>query len=140
MADTADPQPATPANTIPATKAQKALDHYRTRIESLKANHLTLKAEIDKIAKDLGGLGQKVGDPLNLIRPIIDEDLIEKAVEALKNGGLNVKAFQMALGIYDAMEAKRKRNALIAAGVTVETENFRGTNTTWIELTDEWKD
>jgi hypothetical protein len=118
------------------SKTQDHLGQLTSYIEDLEKQHRTLKPQLDQITKTLSAFGFRLGDPLNLTRLPIDFDFVEKVIETLKPGGMNVKTLQRNLQIFDYQEMTRKRKALVAAGVIRETENYHGTNATFIELVE----
>jgi hypothetical protein len=131
---TARPQAASAASLIPHLDFSSALTRLHDHVEGLQSEYRALKPKLDHITKELAALGFKPGDAVDDSRLPIDEALIDTVVEALKDGGKNVKSLQKALGIFDYVELTRKRKALSTAGITRETENYQGTNATFVEL------
>lgn len=112
---------------------ERALAHLKNNIEGKQRQHRVLKLELERITKDLTTLGVKPEVDIEPGQLPIDEAFVEKAEAVLKKGGLKVKDLQRELGIFDVTELNRKRKALVAAGVTKETENFNGTNATFVQ-------
>ena len=103
-------------------------------INDLLKKERELKSQYEQVAKERTMLGVKPVESLTQEQLPIDATVIVQVQTALKDNGLNVKSLQKALGIFDYAEMTRKRKALIAAGVTRETENHNGTNATFVEL------
>jgi hypothetical protein len=113
---------------------ESALAHLKNNIEGKQRQHRVLKLELERITKDLTTLGVKPDVDIEPGQLPINGDDIEKAQAVLKAGGKKVKDLQRELGIFDVAELNRKRKALVAAGITKETENFNGTNATFVQL------
>ena len=113
---------------------ERALAHLKSSIEAKQRQHRVLKLEYERVTKDLNALGVKPDVDIEPGQLPVDAPFIDKAVTVLTPGGKKVKDLQRELGIYDVAELNRKRKALVAAGVTRETENFNGTNATFVEL------
>ena len=113
---------------------ERALAQLHNNIEAKQRKYRALKLELDRINKDLTTLGVKPDVDITPDQLPINATEIEQAHNALKDGGKNIKSFQKALGIFDQTELSRKRKALVAAGVTKETENYNNTNQTFVEL------
>ena len=114
--------------------AQLALERLFKRIQGQQAAFTEQKQKTDDMRKELA-LFKVSPDRLFAFADLpISMEQIEQAVEALRGSGLNVKKLQNALGVFDLTELTRVRKALVLAGVTRETENFQGTNATFIEL------
>ena len=114
-----------------------AIAQLTAHIDGLLRQHRTLKPKLEHVTKELATLGAKPDEEVDPARLPIDAKVIEQVQTALKDGGKNVKNLQKALGIFDYTEMTRKRKALVAAGVTHETENYQGTNATFVELAAE---
>lgn len=112
---------------------ESALAHLKNSIEANQRQYRTLKIELERVTKHLTTLGVKPDVEIEPGQLPIDEAFIEKAHAVLKGGGMKVKDLQRELGIFDVSELNRKRKALVAAGVTRETENFNGTNATFVQ-------
>ncbi len=113
---------------------QQSLAQLTKYVNNLLKNERELKSQHEQVAKERTMLGIKPVEAIEEGQLPIDADFIAKGQEVLKIGGKNIKGFQKALGIFDQTELTRKRKALVAAGVTRETENYNGTNQTFVEL------
>jgi archaellum component FlaC len=113
---------------------QEQLAQLTKYINDLLKRERELKSQYEQVAKERTMLGIKPVEAITQDQLPIVAAVIEQVQTALKEKGLNVKSLQKALGIFDYAEMTRKRKALIAAGVTKETENHNGTNATFVEL------
>ena len=113
---------------------EEHLGQLSSHIEDLQKQHRTLKPQLEQITKTLSSFSFRPGDPLNLTQLPIDGAFIERVKELLKGNGMNIKNLQKGLNIFDLTEMTRKRKALVAAKVTRETQNYQGTNATFVEL------
>jgi len=114
--------------------AKKATQRLFEHLEDLQNQHRTIEPKLEKIAKELSLFRIKPNSLFTFADLPLNEEQIATVVTALTGPGMNVKNLQRSLGIFDYGEMTRKRKALQAAGVTKETENYQGTNATWIEL------
>ena len=115
-----------------------ALAHLTNHIQQLQEKHRVLKPQLEKTTKELAALGAKPDDPIDEVKLPIGAPFIKLTSGVLDDQGRNVKNFQKAMGVFDVAEFYRQRKALVAAGVTKETENYNG-NSTFVELTPEFQ-
>jgi len=113
-----------------------AIAHLKAHIISLQEQHRTLSPQLEKVTKDLAALGAKPNDPIEQVKLPIDESFIEEVKAILDDKPMSVRVFQMALGVFDLTELKRKRRSLLAAGVTNEKANGSSVQ---VALTDEFQ-
>ncbi len=100
----------------------------------LQRKYHPAKSYVEQLDKEMAILRVKPTDVIDPLKLPIDEALIQKVDDALEGGGKNVKTLQRALNVFDYADMTRIRKALAAAGVTKETENYQGTNATFIQL------
>ena len=113
-----------------------ALTQLKTHTVNLQELWRTLKPQLEKVTKELAALGAKPDDPIDQVKMPIDAPLIEKVMAALDDKPMSVRVFQMALGVFDLTDLKRKRKSLLAAGVINEKANG---NSVEVSLTDEFQ-
>jgi hypothetical protein len=119
-------------NTV-ESKHTAVLARISAFVESRRAEHHAVaerKAALEKELKQLS----KPGIALPFVAAAIDLDLFGKVLSLLSEKGTNVKGLGQSLGIFDAAQVSRLRKALVVGGVTRETENHQGSQSTWIEL------
>lgn len=127
----------------PSDKNMKAIERATAQltkhINDLLKKERELKTECEQVTKERTMLGIKAVEAITEDQVPVDAPFIQQVMEVLDDNGRIIKNFQRALGIFDITELNRKRKALLAAGVTREIENYNGSNSTQVLLTDEFQ-